>query len=188
VSDVLVVYASTHGHTAKVAGRVAETLRAEGLGTTVADVREAGGVDPARHSGVIVGASLHVGRHQAAMVDWVKEHRAALDARPSAFFSVSLTAADDTDEARATTRGCIDDFLEATGWAPARTAAVAGALQYREYSIHTRVLMRLVMRRGGHPTDTSHDYVYTDWDAVDRFARDLAGLVAPVSETAPRTR
>jgi menaquinone-dependent protoporphyrinogen IX oxidase len=25
------------------------------------------------------------------------------------------------------------------------------------------------MRRGGHPTDTSQDYDYTDWEAVERF-------------------
>ena len=34
------------------------------------------------------------------------------------------------------------------------------------------------MRRGGHPTDTSHDYDYTDWEAVERFGREFAALVA----------
>ena len=37
--------------------------------------------------------------------------------------------------------------------------------------------MRLMMRRGGHPTDTSQDYDYTDWDAVERFGREFAALV-----------
>ena len=36
--------------------------------------------------------------------------------------------------------------------------------------------MRLMMRRMGHPTDASHDYDYTDWDAVDRFGREVAAL------------
>jgi menaquinone-dependent protoporphyrinogen IX oxidase len=31
---------------------------------------------------------------------------------PSAFFSVCLSAADDTEESRAATRGYIDDFVE----------------------------------------------------------------------------
>ena len=34
--------------------------------------------------------------------------------------------------------------------------------------------MRLLMGQGDHPTDTSRDYDYTDWDAVDRFAREFA--------------
>jgi menaquinone-dependent protoporphyrinogen oxidase len=107
--------------------------------------------------------------------------RAALADHPSAFFSVSLTAADDTDEAREATQRCIDDFLAETGWTPARSVAIAGALQYREYSVFTRTLVRLMMRRGGHPTDTSHDYDYTDWDAVERFGREFATLVAQTS-------
>ena len=34
------------------------------------------------------------------------------------------------------------------------------------------------MHRGGHPTDISRDYDYTDWDAVDAFAHDCAALAA----------
>jgi menaquinone-dependent protoporphyrinogen IX oxidase len=31
-----------------------------------------------------------------------------------------------------------------------------------------------MMKRGGHPTDTSQDYDYTDWHAVDRFGGEFA--------------
>ena len=50
---------------------------------------------------VIVGASIHAGHHQQEFVEWAKRHRATLSLLPSAFFSVCLTAADDTDESRA---------------------------------------------------------------------------------------
>ncbi len=174
--DVQVLYTSTHGHTAKVAGRVAETLRARGLDVDLQDLR-ARDPDPAGARAVIAAASLHQGHHQPEMVDWAKAHRDALAGRPSAFLSVSLTAADDTDEARAAARRCIDDFVEETGWAPGRTESVAGALQYREYDVFTRTLMRLMMRRGGHPTDASRDYDYTDWDALERFALEFAAAL-----------
>ncbi|MEY2513651.1 MAG: menaquinone-dependent protoporphyrinogen oxidase, partial [bacterium] len=88
----------------------------------------------------------------------------------------SLSAAEDTDEALAATQRCIDAFVEETGWKPERTERVAGALQYREYDLFTRQLMRLLMRKMGHPTDASHDYDYTDWDAVDRLGRDIAAM------------
>ncbi len=45
------------------------------------------------------------------------------------FFSVCLTAADDTEEARAATRGYLDGFVEQTGWTPGRSATFAGAVQ-----------------------------------------------------------
>ena len=109
--------------------------------------------------------------------DWVKAHHTSLEPLPSAFFSVSLTAAEDTDEARAATRQCIDELLDDTGWTPTRATAVAGALQYREYDIFTRTLIRLMMRRAGHTTDITQDHEYTDWGAVERFGREFAGLV-----------
>jgi len=175
---VLLLYATTHGHTAKIAARIADALRGGGLEVDLRDVKDTGDADPAGHKGVIVGASVHAGHHQRKMVDWVKNHRAGLEVVPSAFFSVSLTAAEDADEAREATQGCIDVFLEDTGWTPERSVPLAGALQYREYDVFTRVLMRLKMRGDGHPTDASHDYDYTDWDAVDRFGREFAALVA----------
>lgn len=171
---VLLVYESTHGHTAKIAARIAEVLRAEGLEVDLRAVEDAEGADPAHSDGVLVGASLHQGRHQSKVAEWVRHHHLAFEDRPSVFLSVSLTAAEDTDEAREATQRCIDDFLDDTGWTPGLSVPVAGALQYREYDVFTRVLIRLMMRRGGHPTDTSHDYDYTDWDAVERLAREFA--------------
>lgn len=175
---VLVIYASTHGHTAKIAGRVAEALREEGVEVDLRGVGDADGADPGHADGVVVAASVHQGRHQDELIDWVRHHHRALEARPTLFVSVSLTAAEDSDEARAATRECIDVFLDDTGWTPERCEPVAGALQYREYDFFTRTLIRLMMKRGGHPTDTSRDYDYTDWDGVDRLAREFAKRVA----------
>ena len=79
---------------------------------------------------MIVGASMHAGHHQGEIVDWPRCHRAELGMRPSAFFSVCLMAADDTDEARVATRRYLDEFVEATGWTPGRATTFAGALQY----------------------------------------------------------
>lgn len=176
--EVLLLYASTHGHTVKIADRIAETLRAEGVEVDQRPVVDAGETHPREYDGAIIAGSVHAGHHQREIVDWVKHHRLALNGLPGAFVSVSLTAAEDSDEARAPTQDCIDDFLDDTGWTPTLSIPVAGALQYREYDVFTRLLMRMMMRRGGHPTDISHDYDYTDWDAVARFGREFADLVA----------
>jgi len=31
-----------------------------------------------------------------------------------------------------------------------------------------------MMKHGDHPSDTSQDYVYTDWDGLRRIGRELA--------------
>jgi menaquinone-dependent protoporphyrinogen oxidase len=178
--NVLVVYASTHGHTAKIAARIARTLEGDGAAVAVHPVSDA--PDPHGFGAVVLGASIHAGHHQKELIAWAERHRGALARVPSAFFSVCLTAADDTEESRTATRAYEDEVVERTGWTPGRITTFAGALQYREYDFPTRLLMRLLMRRGGHPTDASRDYDYTDWDAVDAFAR----AVAADASSAPR--
>lgn len=175
--SALVVYATTHGQTGKIAARIAATLDREGVVAHLCEVEDGAGIDPLEFDGIVIAGSIHVGKHQRRLVDWVTDRRASLEQRPSVFVSVSLTAAEDTEEAQQTTQRCIDEFLEATGWAPDRTVALAGALQYLEYDVFTRTLMRLMMRRGGRPTDASQDYDYTDWDAVENIGREFASRI-----------
>ena len=173
---ILVVYASTHGHTNKIAGRIANTLRADGALVDFEPVSTA--PSPSGYDAVIAGASIHAGHHQREMIAWAKRHHTNLSGVPSAFFTVCLTAADETEESRKATRQYLDEFVGATGWTPVRATTFAGALQYLEYDFVTRLVIRLMMRQRHRPTDTSRDYDYTDWDAVERFAHDCAGMLA----------
>lgn len=180
MAKILVVYASTHGHTAKIATRIGDVIEADGLEVDVHDARSPGDhTSPAGYDAVIVGGSIHADHYQREVVEWAKRHSEALGAMPSAFFCVCLTAADDTEESDEATRGYLDAFVEETGWAPKEAVTFAGALQYREYDFMTRLVMRMMMKRGGHPTDASRDYDYTDWDAVERFAHECAAMAAP---------
>ena len=115
MTRVLVLYASTHGHTGRIAARIAEAIG------SAAELREIDSApDPASYDAVVVGASVHAGHHQKAVLKWVRAHADALNQMPSAFFSVCLAAADDTDEARASSqqlhrRGARGDRLARRG-------------------------------------------------------------------------
>jgi menaquinone-dependent protoporphyrinogen oxidase len=184
---VLVIYASTHGHTAKIAARIGAALEQDGATVDLCDVGRRQPA-PLGYDAVVAGGSVHAGHHQRELVGWAKRHRAALATLPSAFFSVCLTAADTTEESRAATRAYVDEFVERTGWTPDRSTTFAGALQYREYDFVTRLMMRLLMRRGHHDTDTSRDHDYTDWDAVDGWAHEVAGRGILRTRSAAPTR
>jgi len=180
---VLVLYASKHGQTAKIAARIAAVLRDHDVNVALRSTADGMHESPASFDGCVVAASVHAGHHQREIVEYVSGHRTSLSDRPSAFVSVSLTAADATDESRAATRELIDDFLDNTGWTTDTTLPVAGALQYREYDFVTRLVMRLITARHeaypdtGSPyavTDTAHDHDFTDWKEVDRFALEFA--------------
>ena len=69
-SDALVVYASTHGHTANIATRLAEAMGEAGVEVDLRDVAQAADADPGCYDVVVVAASLHQEHHQKEIVVW----------------------------------------------------------------------------------------------------------------------
>jgi menaquinone-dependent protoporphyrinogen oxidase len=179
MARIAVVYGTTEGQTATIAERLTGVLSdASHDPTLVHAAHLPPGFDLDAYDGCVVGASVHAGRHQRSVTRFVRDHLAALDGMPSAFFSVSLTAAAGTAESDTAARGLLDDFLADTGWTPDVTATFAGALKYSEYGLVTRFLMRRIARKYAGGTDTSRDYEYTEWDAVERFGRGVADLLS----------
>jgi menaquinone-dependent protoporphyrinogen oxidase len=171
---VLILYATTHGHTARVAAHLAAVLGTAGVATQRHRLgAHPGDISPSGFDGVVVAGSVHHGRHQHDVVEWVRAHHLELTLRPTAFVSVSLSAAGDGDEARADARRMIDEFIEDTDWTPDAVAAVPGAVRVRGIDLPTRAL-RLVARRHGGTRPRAEEHDFTDWDAVDRLARELA--------------
>ena len=185
---VAVLYATREGQTRRIAEHVAATLRARGFAVDAVDVARdaAANFDASRYAAAVVAASVHIGRHEREMVEFVKARRAALERMPSAFLSVSLSEAGAEDahataerreRAAANVKAMVDAFLRETGWNPTHVHPVAGALLYRQYGTIVRLVMRFIARQAGATTDTSRDHEYTNWQALDRFADELAALV-----------
>jgi menaquinone-dependent protoporphyrinogen oxidase len=171
---LLIAYATTDGHTARIATRMVDAARAAGYGERVADVAHlADDVWTPPPDVVIVGGSVHKGRHQAALLDFVRAHRARLEGMPTGLFSVSMSQA--YPEGQAESKGYVSEFLAQTGWRPNQVARLAGALLYRQYGFLKRFMMKQIARQRGGETDTSRDHVFTDWNAVDAFVRELLG-------------
>jgi menaquinone-dependent protoporphyrinogen oxidase len=164
MSALLVVYGTTEGHTRKVAERAAAVAREWGHTTYVVESgRAPSPAGAVRYGGVMAFGSLHAGRHQRTLVRWAREQRQALDHLPTAFFSVSLAA---TGQDLPGAQACVDRFVADTGWHPGMVRLVAGALMYSRYGLLKRWMMRRIAARAGGDTDTSHDYVYTDWERL----------------------
>ena len=167
---LLILYATTEGHTARIAERIAQRLRDKEHEVVMhrADAVPSG-LEPADYDGVIVGSSIHYGHHPNFLRALVRRLRTALTARPSAFFSVSLSAGGPGAKPEAARR-YLETFLRQVDWHPPQTATFAGALRYSKYGVFKRLLMRMIVGIAGGDTDPTRDYEYTDWDAVDRFA------------------
>jgi menaquinone-dependent protoporphyrinogen oxidase len=171
-TKVLIVYNSTHGHTRRIAKRMREAAsKIENVDVNIAAVGEANESDVAIADQFIIAGPVHFGRHDRKLGAFVREHLGAMAARSSALVSISGKMASFNGQAEA--KQYADDFLEATGWNPDRVELVAGAVQYTRYNFLLRWVMKRIATREGLDTDTSRDYDYTDWDAVDRFAREF---------------
>lgn len=174
MSRILILYATTEGHTARIADRIAQRLRGMGHGAELHRADSVpSGFNPTAYDGVIVGASIHYGHHPDYLLALIRRHKAALASRPGAFFSVSLSGGGPGAKPEAARR-YLETFLRKAGWRPPQTATFAGALRYSRYGFFKKQLMRLIVGMAGGDTDTTRDYEYTDWDAVERFAEDFA--------------
>jgi menaquinone-dependent protoporphyrinogen oxidase len=178
-SKIAVIYASTEGQSAKIASHIAGTLSAahQVESVNVAELPE--GFSLGSYDGVVVGGSIHAGKVQSELRDFVRTHRDELETRMSAFYLVCLTAASQAPDTRAKLSSLVDTFVEDTGWKPAHLGVFAGALKYSQYGWVKRQLMRFIASRQGGDTDASHDYEYTQWDSVTHFAADFSAAIDP---------
>jgi len=181
---VLIVYASFDGQTARIAERIGIKLRATGHNVTL---RSADALEVLweldTHDAIVIGAAIRFGKHARHLVELVHDHVQDLERRPSVFFSVCKSAGGPGARPEAAQR-YIDGFVQRTGWRPRVARSFAGALRYTRYNFFIRSMIRLIMTVTGGDTDPSRDYEYTDWDAVDAFADEFAGMITSVEAKA----
>jgi menaquinone-dependent protoporphyrinogen oxidase len=170
---ILICYGTTDGQTRRIAEFTAGIVRQRGYDVVLQDACTAGDLEPTQYKAAILAGSVHMGRYQAPLVHWIKQWHDALNAMPTIFVSVSLAAASRDPHDRSEIDECAQKMLHDTGWTPASTAHVAGAIRFTEYDFFKRWLMRMMARQMGKPADPSHDQEYTDWAVVTRLTEEF---------------
>lgn len=189
MKPILIVYATREGHTRVIAQHIAEFLRERQFSVELYDARdtEAWPLSDG-YSGALLAASLHLGKHEKEMQRFIERERGVLATLPTAFLSVSLSAAGAQDETRAIEHRqqvmralaqCTDALFDKTRWRPQHTEFVAGALMYTHYGPLVRWVMKRIAQKEGASTDTSRDHVLTNWLALDRFVERFAASLEP---------
>jgi menaquinone-dependent protoporphyrinogen oxidase len=178
MAEVLILFATREGQTEKIARRMTAVLEARGHRVDLRDVdRTSRELDLRRYQAIFIGSPVRVGSYLPSIVRFVRNRRDALDRTPAAFFSVSLAVASRRGErktdGRTETLRVVEKLTRATGWSPRRIELMAGALPYSKYNFLVRFVMQRISKAAGGDTDTSRDYEYTDWNAVDRFASEF---------------
>ncbi|HEX8724237.1 MAG TPA: flavodoxin domain-containing protein [Gemmatimonadaceae bacterium] len=169
--NVLIVYGTKYGQTARIAARIRNVLNERDYDVTLRAADELPvGLCPSQFDATIVGASMIAGKYQKSVRKFVARHRWVLNRVPSAFFAVSGAAGSTNPLEREEAHHRMEQFCRDAGWHPKLALSVAGAIAYTKYGIVTRWVMTRVSRKEGRSTDTSRDHEYTDWVQVEQFA------------------
>lgn len=174
MAQILVAYGTTEGQTRKIAGYVVDQLRRAGHEVRLYDSSEnPGDLIIGDFDAVIVIGSIHFKAHSEPVTIFARAHRQQLQAKPTLFISVSLSAA--FPETRPEAQSYVDRFVEETGWQPHQTCLVAGALRYSQYGFYEEEIVEHIVLKGREAGEFGHDHEFTDWEAlsaeVESFTR-----------------
>lgn len=167
---ILVLYATTEGQTRKIADFVTTRLKSRGDVVAMIDATDVpADLQPQDYDAAILAGSLHVGAYQQPLVHFAKKHADALNDIPTAFLSVSLSAAGKDPEDLKGIAVCADLFQKETGWKPGEVDHVAGAFRFTEYDFFKRWMMKVIAWERGMKTAGVIELELTDWDALGRL-------------------
>jgi menaquinone-dependent protoporphyrinogen oxidase len=121
ITKILIKYGTIQGQTAKIAEYMANVIRGQGYEAQALDLKRSAHVPLEDYDAVIIGDSIHMGEHEEHVADFVRQNRVRLERLPSAFFSVSLAAHGDMENARS----YVENFELETGWIPLRSVTSA---------------------------------------------------------------
>lgn len=179
MARILIIYCTTDGHTRKICERLQALIEPQGHAVEVVSITQDPGAQLEGFDRIVIGASIRYGKHHPRLFEFIRRNARMLNQRPSAFFSVSVSARKEKNS-RPETNPYMRTFLRKVSWRPGRLAVFAGKIDYPRYAFFDRVMIRFIMWITGGPTDPQAVVEFTDWGRVEAFAR-LIGEKGPGS-------
>ena len=171
MSSFLIIYSSTNGHTKTICERITNFLN-DGNLVELVSLENANKVDLSNFEKIIIGASIRYGKYSEKLYKFVNLNKNILDQKKSAFFSVNVVARK-SDKNTVETNPYINKFLKISKWKPKKLSVFAGKVDYPNYNLFDKYMIKFIMFITKGPIDTSQSYDFTDWSKVDTFSREL---------------
>ena len=162
---VLVAHASELGSTAEVARAIGVELRACGAMVEVMPVVEV--KDLRAFDAAIIGSPIYNGRWLPEAIHFVEFHVTELSRMPVAYFLVSATARDGSEQSRRNARSLLDPLLTSMPQvAPVEIGLFGGQIDVHKlpWSVRLRIRLLTTLRHGD----------YRDWEAIRAWTRHTA--------------
>jgi menaquinone-dependent protoporphyrinogen oxidase len=174
MTKVLIVYATTDGHTRKICERLQQVIEAQGSAVDLLQVDQPQ-PDLTHYDKIVIGASIRYGKHSKLIYKFIEQNRLLLDSKPNAFFSVNVVARK-PEKNQPDTNPYLKKFLTQIDWQPKQLAVFGGNLDYPNCGYLDRQMIRLIMWMTKGPTAPDTVVDYTDWEQVEIFGRLISDM------------
>jgi len=168
MSEILMIYSTTDGHTRSICEHIKKLLTAQSHIVTLVSVEDSSTLNIDRYEKLVIGASIRYGKHSKNIYQFIKMNLKTLQNKPGAFFSVNLVARKPGKNSP-DTNPYFRKFINEIPWKPDRVAVFAGKLNYPIYSFVDKQVIRLIMWITKGPTHPDTVKEYTDWQQVESF-------------------
>jgi len=171
MSNSLIIYSSTDGHTKSICERIINFSNKENK-VKIISLNEAANFNLSEFNKIIIGASIRYGKHSKDLYKFIELNKSILSSKDSIFFSVNVVARK-SEKNTPDTNPYIKKFLKISKWYPKKIGVFAGKVDYPKYGFLDKYIIKLIMFITKGPTDTTQSYEFTDWSKVDNFAKEL---------------
>jgi len=171
MSSILIIYSSVDGHTKTICERIEGVIK-NSSNTTLMSLDDATHEDISKYDRIVIGASIRYGKHRPSLFNFIEKNLDLLNSKYSAFFTVNIVARK-PEKNTAKTNPYMIKFLKKSQWKPNLLDVFAGKLDFPRYNFSDKYIIKFIMWITKGPTDTSKVYEFTNWAAVDNFAKKL---------------
>ncbi|QBG47667.1 menaquinone-dependent protoporphyrinogen IX dehydrogenase [Verrucomicrobia bacterium S94] len=184
MEKILITYSTTDGHTKEICKKLSCLFEANKKATTIIPIAELKAPTLNTFHTVIVGASIRYGKHNRSVYRFINSNYEMLNRMNSGLFSVNLVARK-PEKKLPETNPYFRKFIKQIPWQPNHLAVFAGCLNYSRYKLMDRMMIQLIMRMTKGPTNPDANIVFTDWNAVESFGKNIlkthttSGLTLP---------
>jgi menaquinone-dependent protoporphyrinogen oxidase len=172
MSEILIIYSTTDGHTREICSRLRDTVEKDDNAVTLVAIEDAGELDLEAFNKIVIGASIRYGKHSAKVYKFIDSNINTLDKKANAFFSVNVVARK-PEKNQPATNPYLKKFLRQISWKPKELAVFAGKIDYQKYRIWDRYMIMMIMWMTNGPTDPEANIEFTDWNQVNEFAQTI---------------
>jgi menaquinone-dependent protoporphyrinogen oxidase len=175
MSNILIIYSTTDGHTREICQRLKSVIESEQHQASLASIKASGELDLHAFDKIVIGASIRYGKHSPLVTEFIRRNEQLLNAKRNAFFSVNVVARK-PEKSRPETNPYVQKYLREISWRPKQLAVFAGKIDYPSYGFFDRLIIRFIMWVTHGPTHSNAVIDFTDWEKVEKFGKLIAKM------------